>query len=125
MGIRVEELIETAVGRVGSEDFGGDTWREGLDVLVNSLTTESALNELGESVMQDQIVSLLVNRLEVEEWFARYPEINEQEIVAPLFKSARVTLRLSSSDRPGAGSVSSDEPPPEIRHSTRSSLLSP
>jgi hypothetical protein len=85
MEIRVDQLVETAVARAGSDDFGGDTWREGLDVLVSSLTTESALNELGESVMVDQIVGLLVNRLEVEQWYARHPEISEQEIVAPLF----------------------------------------
>ena len=85
MGIQVEQLVETAVIRTGSDDFGGETWREGLDVLVDSITRESALNELGESVMTDQIVSLLVNRLEVEQWYARYPEIEEQEIVAPLF----------------------------------------
>ena len=38
MKIRVEELIETAIARAGSDDFGQDTWQEGLDVLVESLT---------------------------------------------------------------------------------------
>jgi hypothetical protein len=85
MGLEVEKLVEAAVTRVGSDDFGGDTWQEGLEVLVDSVTRESALNELGESVMTDQIVGLLVNRLEVEQWFAHHPEIEEQEIVAPLF----------------------------------------
>jgi Sulfotransferase family len=85
MAIEVEQLIETAVTRTGSDDFGGETWREGLAVLVDSITRESALNELGESVMTDQIVGLLVNRLQVEQWYARHPEIDEQEIVAPLF----------------------------------------
>jgi Sulfotransferase family len=85
MGIDVEQLVETAVVRACSDDFGEGTWREGLEVLVGSLTAESALNELGESVMIDQIVGLLVNRLEVEQWHARHPEIAEQEIVAPLF----------------------------------------
>jgi hypothetical protein len=85
MGIQVDQLVDTAVARVGSDDFGEDTWQEGLDVLVASLTNESALNELGESAMVDQIVGLLVNRLEVEQWHTRYPEIGEQEIVAPLF----------------------------------------
>jgi hypothetical protein len=85
MDIQVGQLVETAVARAGSDDFGEDTWQEGLDVLVESLTTESALNELGESVMIDQIVGLLVNRLEVEQWHARHHEIGEQEIVAPLF----------------------------------------
>jgi hypothetical protein len=85
MALQVDELIATAVGRAGSDDFGEDTWREGLEVLVDSLTGESALNELGEGAMTDQIIGLLVNRLEVEQWHGRHPEIAEQEIVAPLF----------------------------------------
>ncbi len=85
MGIQVEQLIETAVARAGSDDFGEDTWQEGLTVLVDSLTAESALNELGESVLTDQLVGLLVNRLEVEQWHARYPEIGQLAIVSPLF----------------------------------------
>ena len=35
--------------------------------------------------MHDQIVGLLVNRLQVEQWYAKHPEIDEQQIVAPLF----------------------------------------
>ena len=85
MELHVDQLVEAAVGRAGSDDFGGDTWREGLQVLVGSLSAESALNELGKSAMVDQIVGLLVNRLQVEHWYARHPEIEEQEIVAPLF----------------------------------------
>ena len=42
---------------------------------MGSLSAESALNELGESAMVDQIVGLLVNRLQVEHWYARHPEI--------------------------------------------------
>ena len=58
MDIQVEQLVETATARAGCDDFGEDTWQEGLDVLVNSLTKESALNEMGVSVMIDQIVGL-------------------------------------------------------------------
>ncbi len=83
--MEVDQLVATACERAGSDDFGGDTWQEGLDVLVHSLTTEAALNELGENAMTDQIVGYLVNRLEVEQWYARHPEIDDQEIVAPLF----------------------------------------
>ena len=36
--MHVEQLVETAVARTGSDDFGGDTWREGLEVLVGSLS---------------------------------------------------------------------------------------
>lgn len=83
--IIVDELLETARQRASLDDFGTDTWREGLDVLVQSLNTEAALNDLGVGAMTDQIVGYLVNRLEVEKWYADHPEIDDQEIVAPLF----------------------------------------
>jgi len=83
--IVVEQLIETACERAGSDDFGLGTWREGLDVLVRALNQEANLNELGVAVFSDQLVGNLVNRLEIEQWYARHPEIEEQEIVAPLF----------------------------------------
>ena len=46
-------------------------------------------------------------------------------IVAPERSSARVSACLSSSDSPSAGSGSSADPPPDSRHSTRSSAPSP
>src|SRR3974390_635671 len=83
--MKVDQLIDTACERAGSDDFGGDTWREGLEVLVHSLNTEAALNETGVGAMTDQIVGYLVNRLQLETWYAEYPEIDDQKIVAPLF----------------------------------------
>src|SRR5262249_20202905 len=47
--------------------------------------TEASLNELGEDVFADQIVGYLANRLEIEQCYADHPEIDEQEIVEPLF----------------------------------------
>ncbi len=41
-------------------------------------------------------------------------------MLAPDLSSARATRCLSSSVRPGPGKGSSAEPPPEIRHNTRS-----
>ena len=83
--METDQLVDIACERAGSDDLGDDTWREGLDLLVRSLKTEAALNELGVAAMSDQIVGYLVNRLHVERWYALHPEIDEQEIVAPLF----------------------------------------
>jgi Sulfotransferase family len=78
-------LIEGACQRVGADDFGADTWQEGLDVLVTALNRDAELNDLGRAAFADLIIGNLANRLEIEQWYAQYPEINEQEIVAPLF----------------------------------------
>ena len=83
--LQVEPLVATACARVDSDDFGGDSWREGLERLVLSLNTEAALNETGMSSMTDQILACLVNRLQIERCYARHPEIADQQIVAPLF----------------------------------------
>jgi len=83
--LNASALINTACENVGVDDFGADTWQEGLDVLVDSLNDEADLNELGEQVFSDQIVGYLANRLEVEQWYLAHPEIDDQEITAPLF----------------------------------------
>ncbi len=83
--LAADRLVAAACERAGSDDFGGDTWREGLDVLVHSLSTESDLNAMGTEAMGDQIVGHLANRLRIEQWYAAHPEIDDQQIVAPLF----------------------------------------
>jgi hypothetical protein len=83
--LNVDELIDQAVGRAGTGDFGVGTWRDGLQVLVTSFNTEASLTELGEQVVADQLVGFLVNRLEVEATYKLYPEIDEGRIEAPLF----------------------------------------
>jgi len=80
-----DALVDQAITRVGSDDFGGDTWQDGLEVLVRSFNDEASLAELGEQVVTDQIVGFLANRLEVERWFREHPEIDEGRIEAPLF----------------------------------------
>jgi hypothetical protein len=78
-------LVDAASTKAGWDDFGADTWQEGLDVLLYALEAEGGLNELGEDVFADQIVGFLANRLEVEKCYLKHPEIADQEIVAPLF----------------------------------------
>jgi hypothetical protein len=83
--MEAEQLVDRACERAGVDDFGADTWQEGLEVLLRALSTEGHLNEIGEMVFGDQIVGYLANRLEIEKWYRRHPEIDEQEITAPLF----------------------------------------
>ena len=83
--LEADQLVTAACERARSDDFGEDSWREGLDVLVHSLNTEAALSELGVAAMTDQIVGYLVNRLRVEQCYRANPEIDEQRIVSPLF----------------------------------------
>lgn len=83
--LAVDALVDAARERTGLDDLGPDTWQEGLDVLVASLHEEANLNDLGVAAMTDQLVGNLANRLLVEQAYAEHPEIDDQEIVAPLF----------------------------------------
>jgi len=81
---RVGDLIARARSATGLADFGEDSFREGLERLVRALDTEARLTESGAAALDAQIVHFLSQRLQVEDWYRRHPEIDEQEIVAPL-----------------------------------------
>ncbi len=79
-----QELIEAAVGQTGLEEFGGNSFREGLGQLTRSLATEANLNSIGDAVIYPRLVNHLVTRLQVEHWYARHPEIADAPVLSPL-----------------------------------------
>jgi hypothetical protein len=81
---RAAELIAQAQAATGLSEFGDDSFREGLERLVASADREARFNDLGRAAFDGQIVGFLGMRLQVEDWYGRHPEIDEQEIAAPL-----------------------------------------
>jgi hypothetical protein len=77
-------LLERARAETGLSDFGSDDFVERLGVLATSLDTESGLSALGRINAQMLLVSLLKNRLRVEDLVRRHPEILDVEIVKPI-----------------------------------------
>lgn len=80
----VNEIENTAVEQTGLNDFGPDSYRDGLAVLLSSLHDEAHLNDRGEAFIYPRIVGYLSQRLQVEDWYRRHPEIDDAPIVAPL-----------------------------------------
>ena len=78
------DLMEEACAQTGLTDFGEDSFREGLEILLSSLASEARLHEGGESFLRARIVGYLSQRLQVEDWYRRHPEINDVPITAPL-----------------------------------------
>jgi hypothetical protein len=78
------DLLAAARAETGLSDFGDNSFREGLEVLTTSLRTEAELNDLGEVVLPYLVTKLLSQRLQVEDWYRRHPEIDDEPIVAPL-----------------------------------------
>ncbi|WP_370500976.1 sulfotransferase [Mycolicibacterium sp. jd] len=80
-----DDLLRAARGSSGLDDFGDDAFREGLDILVGALDREARLNARGEAFMYPRIVGHLRQRLQVEDWYRRHPEIDDERVDAPLF----------------------------------------
>jgi hypothetical protein len=92
-------------------------------VLVNAGDKEARFTERGRSGFEMQIVGLLCNRLQVEDWYRRHPEIDEQQIVAPLIglglpRTGSTALSCLLAEDPAVRSIRNWEahapcPPPE------------
>ena len=81
----VGELLDAARASTGLADFGVDSFREGLERLVAALSAEAQLTAVGEQVLGQRLQMHLEQRLRVEDWYRRHPDIDEVDIVAPLF----------------------------------------
>jgi len=80
----VAVLLQRARAAASLEDFGEESFREGLEILVSSVDREARLTDRGRAGFEAQIVEHLTNRLQVEDWYRRHPEIDDQVILAPL-----------------------------------------
>ncbi|HEX2214685.1 MAG TPA: sulfotransferase, partial [Mycobacterium sp.] len=80
-----DDLMAAAIRRTGLDDFGDDSFREGLEILSRALSNEARLNARGEGFVYHRIELHLSQRLQVEDWYRRHPEIDDGRIVAPLF----------------------------------------
>ncbi len=87
--LAVDDLLSRARRSTGLDDFGWDTFgshaREGLDVLVTSLTQEAELNFIGTMAAQRRVLTLLETRLRLLDHRRRHPGVSEQQIERPIF----------------------------------------
>jgi hypothetical protein len=80
-----ETLIATACQEAGSDDFGDDGWRAGLDRLTDGLVNEARLSAIGVEVAYLDMMRALKNRLDVIAWRKQHPEIACKPITSPIF----------------------------------------
>lgn len=84
--IRLDDssILEEALQKTGRTRFADDSFLAPMRVLLGSLEEEAKLNAAGRHSMRTRIIDLLINRLRVEEYLERHPEIGDEEIGAPL-----------------------------------------
>ena len=72
--------LDEAVRRTGLSDFGPGDFEGPLERLLQSVHDESRLTELGRAALDGNIVAHLVTRLKVEAWYAKAPEIDDEQL---------------------------------------------
>lgn len=84
MGIAPEELIDRARAQSGRADFGPDGWQEGLAQLVDAVAVDLGHDADAVARVEEQIVTRLVNRLGVEQWYAEHGDEGRQPVQGPV-----------------------------------------
>ena len=104
MKINANEILDQAKSETGLSDLGEPLFFEGLNKLIDSINNEANLNEIGIQAQPIRIQGLLTNRLRFEEDLKKFPEILDQEIIAPIVivglprTGSTMTHRLLASD---------------------------
>lgn len=116
------ELCRKAEQTTGLSDWGEPPFREALSRLCTSAREESGQDEAGQDRFAAGLTGLLVTRLKLYADRAAYPEIAQQQIVAPIFvtglpRSGTTILHALLAQDPSARSPQSWEanapsPPP-------------
>ena len=79
-----DELITRACERAGLDDFGGDSWRAGLSMLVDTVESTPGVNPGGRDFVYGQFVGALWNRLRVVDYLGQHPEVRTERVERPL-----------------------------------------
>lgn len=80
----VDKLVESACETAGSDAFGEDDWRAGLERLVDALNSEADLNGVGAVAAGKELKQQLVNRLGIVAYRQANPEVARADVVPPV-----------------------------------------
>jgi hypothetical protein len=78
--MNVNDLLDAAAAKAGSDAFGDDWFLEPLGRLVEALGAEAQLSELGQQMTQRRLTALLVDRLRLRALQREHPEILETQV---------------------------------------------
>lgn len=85
MALVLNELLLEASRRAGGlTDFGDASFRPAAEALLAAMNSEGGLSQTGVHIWRKRIVEMLRNRLVTEDYFRRYPEIEQEEIRGPI-----------------------------------------
>jgi len=80
-----EAALAAAREATGLADFGGNDFRDGLRVLLETYDSTAGLSDKGRYMNFKRVVDLLSTRLRAQQAFELHPEIRDREIHGPIY----------------------------------------
>lgn len=80
-----EDVIAAAAAQTGLSDIGDPAILEGLRRLLESYASAARFTPRGAELAHGDVVNTLANRMRIEDWLARHPELLVAPIEKPLF----------------------------------------
>ena len=77
-------LLYEARSNTGLDDFGDDGWIDHFRVLIKAIDEEAKLTLMGRILTRSDFVQYLETRLRIQDYYTRFPEIDEQVIHEPV-----------------------------------------
>ena len=84
LSLDADSIVAEARERAGLFEFGDESFREPMFRMLEAYEKEARLNENGRISQRDRTVGLLVNRLRVQDWLTRHPEIHDEVLQVPV-----------------------------------------
>lgn len=81
--LRSDAVMAGAVKSAGSHDFGTDSFREPLEVFLESCREEAELTTFGRILVTKMLQSALANRIELHRWSSAHPDVADERISDP------------------------------------------
>lgn len=78
-----DAVVAAAVKDAGSDDLGSDSYREPLEVFLQSCEEEADLTTFGRFLVPKMLSTALANRIRLHAWAEEHPEVHDEQITAP------------------------------------------
>lgn len=79
-----QRLHQIAAKQTGLTDFGNPSYRQGFDILLDSLNEEAKLTPVGRLIAREEVLTALKNRLQLEAHHQQFQEIGAAPISNPI-----------------------------------------
>ncbi len=83
--MKVDDIVSAARTQTGLTDIGDPAILEGLGILLEAYDNEAQFTDAGKQRAIGALISTLANRMRVEDWLKRHPELLERPVEKPLF----------------------------------------